>query len=190
MTAVGYISDTAEIGIASWSNFWHGRAAAFKLLESSPLPPALSGMDLPGGQSQVSKVCWIKRINWHPAARDMDSARDSILDTENWLDWNRNLDTPHECEDDCEADNESDIELDKGVEDPKTPGLWNLCAAPSVPRVILPTQTSKNKASMGLMTVNTMATRRNMGNKNNVRQSTSMYPHQVLYVVWLRISFR
>jgi len=33
MTAVGYISDTEEIVTASWSNFHHDGAAAFKLSE-------------------------------------------------------------------------------------------------------------------------------------------------------------
>jgi len=41
MTAVGYISDTEEIDKASWSLFQHDGAAAFKLSERSPLPPAL-----------------------------------------------------------------------------------------------------------------------------------------------------
>ena len=49
MTAVGYISDTKEIIKASWSNCQHDGAAAFKLSERSPLPPALSAKDLPGG---------------------------------------------------------------------------------------------------------------------------------------------
>jgi len=49
MTAVGHISDTDEIVKASWSLFQHDGAAAFKLSERSPLPPALSAKDLPGG---------------------------------------------------------------------------------------------------------------------------------------------
>jgi len=49
MTAVGSISDTEEIVKASWSLFKHDRAAEFKLSERSPLPPALSAKDLPGG---------------------------------------------------------------------------------------------------------------------------------------------
>jgi len=49
MTAVGYISDTEVIVNASWSLFQHDGAAAFKLLERSPLPPTLSAKDLPGG---------------------------------------------------------------------------------------------------------------------------------------------
>jgi hypothetical protein len=49
MTAVGYISDTKQIVKASWSLFQHDGPAAFKLSEKSPVPPALSGKDLPGG---------------------------------------------------------------------------------------------------------------------------------------------
>jgi len=49
MTVVGYISDTEEIIKASWSNFQHDGDAASKLSETSPLPPALSAKDLPGG---------------------------------------------------------------------------------------------------------------------------------------------
>jgi len=48
ITAVGYILDTEEIVKASWSLFQHDGAAAFKLSERSPLPPALSAKDLPG----------------------------------------------------------------------------------------------------------------------------------------------
>jgi len=42
MTPVGYISDTEEIVKAFWSNFQHNGAAAFKLSEKSPVPPAWS----------------------------------------------------------------------------------------------------------------------------------------------------
>jgi len=50
-TAVGYISDTEAIVKASWSLCQHDGAAAFILPERSPLPPALSATDLPGGQT-------------------------------------------------------------------------------------------------------------------------------------------
>ena len=56
MTAVAYISDTAVIIKASWSNFHHDGAAAFKLSEKSPVPQALSAMDHPGGRSEVLNV--------------------------------------------------------------------------------------------------------------------------------------
>jgi len=56
MTAVGYISDTEEIIKASWSNLQHHGAAAFKLSEKSPVPPALPANDIPGGRTQVLNV--------------------------------------------------------------------------------------------------------------------------------------
>jgi hypothetical protein len=56
MTDVGYISDTEEIVKASWSLFQHDGAAAFKLSEKSPLPPALFAKDLPGGRTQILNV--------------------------------------------------------------------------------------------------------------------------------------
>jgi hypothetical protein len=48
-TAVGYILVNEEIVKASWSLFHHDGAAAFKLSEKLPVPPALSAKDLPGG---------------------------------------------------------------------------------------------------------------------------------------------
>jgi hypothetical protein len=49
MTAVEYISDTVVIVKVSWSLFQHDGVAAFKLLERSPLPRAVSAKDLPAG---------------------------------------------------------------------------------------------------------------------------------------------
>jgi hypothetical protein len=85
MTGVGYISDTEEIVKASWSLFQHDGAAAFKLSERSPLPPALSAKDCPGGRIQILNVCRIQRINRHPIKSDDDSVPESILDTDDWL---------------------------------------------------------------------------------------------------------
>jgi hypothetical protein len=56
MPAVGYIADTEGIIKASWSLFQHDGAAAFKLSERSPLPPALFAKDFPGGQTQILNV--------------------------------------------------------------------------------------------------------------------------------------
>jgi hypothetical protein len=60
MTAVGYILDTKEIVKESWSNIHHDGAAAFKLSETSPVPPALSAKNLPGGRTRVLNVRRIK----------------------------------------------------------------------------------------------------------------------------------
>jgi hypothetical protein len=56
MTAGGYISDTEEIVKVSLSNFQHDGAAAFKLSEKSPGPPALSAKNFREGQTQESNI--------------------------------------------------------------------------------------------------------------------------------------
>jgi len=96
ITAVGYISDTEEIVKATWSNFQHDGAAAFKLSEKSPVPPALSAKDLPGGRTQVLNVRQIKQIDRHPAESNEDTSPESISDTKNWLKWNGDLDNPYD----------------------------------------------------------------------------------------------
>jgi len=121
MTTVGYISDTQEIVKASWSLFQHDGAAAFKLSERSPLPPALSAKDLPGGRTQILNVRRIRRINRHPVESDEDSTPESISDTNDWLNWNGDLDNPIDREEDCAADDESDIEQNNGMEDQECP---------------------------------------------------------------------
>jgi len=98
MTAVGYISDPEEIVKSSWSLFQHDGAAAFKLSKRSPLPPALSAKDLPGGRTQILNVRRIRRINCHPVESDEDSAPESISDTADWLNWNGDLDNPNDSE--------------------------------------------------------------------------------------------
>jgi hypothetical protein len=165
MTAVGYISDTEEIVKASWSLFHHDGAAAFKLLEKLPVPPALSAKDLPGGRTQVLNVHRIKRIDHHPAESDEDSSPESISDTENWLNWNGDLDNPNDSKDDWEADNESDVELDNGSEESETPELRTVSGAQNVPGLIRPILRSKKKVEKALLMVNIMETRRNTGIK-------------------------
>jgi len=164
MTAVWYIVDTEEIAKTSWSNFQHDGAAAFELSESSPVPPALSANDLHAGHTQLFNVCRIKRTNRHPADCDQDSTPETILDAENWLDWIGDLDTPNDSDDDCETENGSDIELNTSIQDPETPEQWDVSATPKVPGLIWPTQANKN-GWQGLMTVNTMETRRNKWNE-------------------------
>ena len=69
---------------------------AFKLSERSPLPPALSAKKLAGGRTQVLNVRRIWRIDRHPAEGHDDSAPETVADTENWLNWNSDLDNPNE----------------------------------------------------------------------------------------------
>jgi len=129
------------------------------------VPPALSAKDLPGGRTQVLNVHRIKRIDRHPAESDEDSSPESISDTENWLNWNGDLDNPNDSEDDWEADNESDMELDNCSVVSETLEVRNVSAAPNVPGLIRPIQQSKKKVEKALLTVNIMETRRNKGIK-------------------------
>jgi hypothetical protein len=165
MTAVGYISDTEESVKASWSLFQHDGAAAFKLSERSPLPPALSAKDLPGGQTQILNVRRIRRINHHPVESDDDSAQESISDTNDWVNWKGDLDNPNVSEDACAADDESDIGLNNGIHDPECPEQQHVSAAPNVPGLVWPTWKSKRQAEQVLVTVNAVETRRIKGGK-------------------------
>jgi len=165
MTTVGYFSDTVESVKASWSIFQHDGAAAFKLSESSPLPPALSAKQLAGGRTQILNVRRTRRIDRHPAESEDHSAPESISDTGNWLNWNGDLDNPNESEDDCDADNESDVELENCFEDPECPEQRDVSAAPNMPGLIRPIGRSKKRTEKGLVTVNAMETRRIRGNR-------------------------
>jgi len=139
MTAGGYISDMEEIVKATWSLLSLDGAAAFKLSERSPLPPALSAKNLPGGQTQILNVRQIQRINRHPVESHVDCTPESISDAEIRLNWNGDLDNPIDSEDDCAADNESDIEQNNGIQDPDCAEQQNVSATPIVPRLIQPT---------------------------------------------------
>jgi len=165
MTTVGYISDTEESVNASWSLFQHDGKAAFKSSESSPLPPALSPKDLPGGRTQFLYVCRIRRINRHPVESNDHSAPYNISDSDDWLNWNGDLDNPNDSEDDCAADDESDLGPNNGIEDPEFPELQDVSAAPNVPRLVRPTRKSKRQPEKVLVMVNTVDTRRNKGGK-------------------------
>jgi len=128
---------------ASWSLFQHDGAAAFKLSERSPLPPALSAKELAGGRTHGLNVRRIWRIDRHPVESDDHNSPKSISDTENWLNWIGDLNNPNQSEDDCEADNESDVEQDNCFEDLECPEQQDVCATPNVPGSIRPTGGSK-----------------------------------------------
>ena len=163
LTAVGYIMDTQEIVKALWSLFQHDGAAAFKLSERSPLPPPLSAKDLPGERTQVLNARRIGRISRHPVERDNESAPESISDTEDWLNWNGDIDHQNGSEDDCAADIESNIQQDNSIEDPERPDQRDVSTTPNIPRLIRPTWKSKRQVDNVVMTVNAIGTRRNMG---------------------------
>jgi len=146
MTAVGYILDTEDIVKASWSLFQHDGAAAFKLSERSPLPPALSAKDLPGGTTEILNVRRIWRINSHPVESDKDTAPQSISDTENWLNSNGDFDNPNYSGEDCAATNESDMEHSNGIEDQECPEQRVVGAAPNVPGLVSPIWKTKRQA--------------------------------------------
>ena len=165
MTAVAYISDTEQSVTASWSLFQHDGAAAFKLSERSPLPPALSAKNLLGGRTQILNVRQIRRINRHPVEHNDDSAPGSISDTDDLLNRNGDLDNPNESEDDCTADDESDIGPNNGIEDPECPEQQDVSAAPNVTGLVRPTQKSTRQAEKVLVTVNAVERQRNKGGK-------------------------
>jgi len=125
----------------------------------------LSAKDLPGGRTKILNVLRFRRINRHPVQCDLDSTPENISDTEDWLNWNGDLDNPNDSEDDGGADVESDIELDNSIEDPDCPEQQDVSAAPHVPRLIRPTRKSMRQLEKVLMTVNAIETRRNKGVK-------------------------
>jgi hypothetical protein len=165
MTTVGYISDTEEIVKASWSLFQHDGGATFKLSERSPLPPALSAKNLPGGRIQILNVRRIRRINCHAVESDEDSLCESILDTEDWLNWNGALDNANDSEEDCAVDDDSDIEHNNCIKDPECPEQQDVSAMPNLPGLVRSTRKSMRLAEKVLMTVNAGETRRNKGGK-------------------------
>jgi len=165
ITPVGYISDTEEIVKASWSLFQHDGVAAFKWSERSPLPPALSPKDLPVGRTQIVNVRLIRRINRHPVESGDDSAPESISDTDDWLNWNGDLDNPNDCEDDSAADDEPDIGPNNGIEDAECPEQQDVSAVPNVPGLVRPSRKSRRQAEKVLVTVNAVETRRYTGGK-------------------------
>jgi hypothetical protein len=75
----------------------------------------------------------IQRMNRHPVETDEEITPASILDTEEWLNWNCDLDNPNDTEDDCAADTESDIKHGNGIEDPECPLQRDVSATLKVP---------------------------------------------------------
>jgi len=121
MTAIGYTVDTEEIIKASWSNFQHDSAAAFRLSEWSPLRPALSPKDLPGWRTEVVNFRQIHRIDHHPTESDEDSAPETIPNSKSWHNWNRDLDNRNVSNADWKADDQSEGEPENANQGPRMP---------------------------------------------------------------------
>ena len=109
----------------------------------------------------------IRRNNHHPVESDQDCTPESNSDTEDWLQWNGDLDNPNDSEDDGGADVEPDIEQASSIEDLDCPEQQDVSAVPNVPGLIRPTLKSKGQAQKVLMTVNAIERRRNKGVKKN-----------------------
>jgi hypothetical protein len=165
MTAIGYIYDRKEIVKASWVLFHHDGAAAFILSERSLLPPGLYATDLTGGQIGIFNVHQIRRFNHHPDDSEEESTPQRILESENWLNWDRDLDNANDSKDDCATDAESAIGREMSIEDPEHPVLRDVCATPNVSALFWPTLKSKIQAEMVLVMFNAIQTRRDMGVK-------------------------
>jgi len=155
--------DTEEFVTPSWSNFQHDCVAELQLSGRSPVPQCLSAKTLPRGQTQVLDVCQIRQIDGHLAESGEDSAPDSISDSENWLDWNGDVDNSNNSKDNWDADTESEIQQENDFEETETLEKQNVSAAPNVPRLIWPTRRSKKNIHQVLKTVNTIEWRSTEG---------------------------
>jgi len=180
---VWYMSDTEEMVKGSWSLFQPDCAAAFKLSETSAVPPALSAKNLPEGGTQIINVRRIQTTNYNPFKSDKEIAPESISDTEDWLHSNGDLENPNDREDDCGADIESHIDQDNSIEDQHCPGQRDENTAPIVPRLIRPTRKLNRQAELVLVTVNTMKTRRNQWVKNKLGKMHQWFTSIFIYLV-------
>jgi len=104
-------------------------------------------------------------MNRHPVGSDEDSAPEIISDTNDWLNWNGDLDNPNDSKDDCAVDDESDKEQNNDINDSECPEQQDVSATPNVPGLFRPTRKSKRQAEKVLVTVNAVETRRNTRGK-------------------------
>jgi hypothetical protein len=87
------------------------------------------------------------------------------LDTEDWFNWNGDLDNPNSSEDNWAADVESDMDQDNTINDPESPEQRDVIAISRIPELIRPTRYSKRHAENRFVMVNAIHTRRNTGVK-------------------------
>lgn len=86
------------------------------------------------------------------------------MDTDNWLQCNREFDNPFESYVDWEAADESNIQLDNRIDDLEVPEEQDLSAVSNVTGLSWPIQKSSTNAEKGFMMFNAMETRRYKGN--------------------------
>jgi len=184
--------DTEDIVKASWSLFQHDGAAALKLSERSPLPPALPATNLPRGRTQIFNVCQICNLNRHPDEIDAHSGPESISETDDWLSCNGDLDNAYDTEDDSMADVESCIPPGNGIKNPECPEPQDVSAAPNVPGLIWPTRKYRRQAEKVLVTLNAIETRRNMAVKKKLDRIRKCFTSFFKYLdreFWLEIYY-
>jgi hypothetical protein len=105
------------------------------------------------------------RINCHPVESYTDSAPESISNTDDWLNWNGDLDNPKHSEEHCAVDDDSDIEHNNFINDPECPEQQDVSTMPNVPGLVPLARKSKKQAETVFVTVNAVETRRNKGGK-------------------------
>jgi hypothetical protein len=106
------------------------------LSERSSLSPPVYAKDLPEEWIQILHVHRSWRINCHPVESDDVPATESISDTEDWLNWNGDLDQPNDTEDNCVAHIESEIEKCNGIHDSEWPLQQDVCAMQNGSRLV------------------------------------------------------
>jgi hypothetical protein len=121
----------------------------------------LSAKVLAGGQTQIFNVLRLWKINRHPVESDEGCIPECISDTDDYLNWNGDLNNPIDSEEDCAEDNESDIDHNNGINHPECPVQQDVSAAPNVPGMVRPTRKSKSQAEKKFVTVSPVETRRN-----------------------------
>jgi len=84
-----------------------------------------------------------------------------MLNTEDWLNRNRDLDNPNDTEDDFTADVESYSCQHRTIQDPEYPEERDVCTTPNFPGLFWPRVQSKRQAEKVLMTVIANETWRN-----------------------------
>jgi hypothetical protein len=86
--------------------------------------------------------------------RDQNRAPETISDTDDWLNWNWDLDNPNNIEADCMADVKCDIMPENVNEDPECAEQQDVSAIQNVPRLIWPARKSKRLAEKVSVRVN------------------------------------